>query len=119
MRVLIVDDSPTMREITAAMLRAESMDVLEAEHGVEGLAVLERESVDCIITDLNMYAMGGLEFVTRVRAMPAFEFVPILFLTTETSEEFKEIGREVGASGWMTKPFEPAELVSAVRQLTQ
>lgn len=119
MRILVVDDSPTMRDITAATLQAANHVVLRADHGAEGLEVLENEDVDLIITDLNMYVMGGLEFVTRVRQLPKFEYTPILFLTTEGSDEFKAIGREAGASGWVVKPFDPAELVRVVRQITQ
>jgi two-component system chemotaxis response regulator CheY len=119
MRVLVVDDSPTIRDITAATLRAANYDVLEANHGIEGLEVLKAEPVDMIISDLNMYNMGGFEFVYRVREMPDFAYTPILFLTTEDSEEFKQLGREVGATGWMVKPFEPNELIKVVKRLTQ
>ena len=119
MRVLIVDDSPTIRDITAATLKAAGYDVLEAEHGVDGLKALKGETVDLIISDLNMYNMGGFEFVSRVREKPEYEYTPILFLTTETSDEFKRIGCEVGATGWMVKPFDPGELIDTVRRLIQ
>ena len=119
MRILVVDDSPTMRDITSATLRAADFEVLEAEHGEEGLKVLKSERVDLIISDLNMYKMGGFEFVSRVRMLPEFEVTSIMFLTTEDSDDFKRVGREVGASGWMVKPFEPRELIKVVRRLVQ
>lgn len=119
MRILVVDDSPTMRDITSATLSAAKHQVVQADHGAEGLEMLDKEPVDLIITDLNMYVMGGLEFVTRVREMPEHEFTPILFLTTEGSDEFKAIGREAGATGWMVKPFDPKELLRVVNTITQ
>lgn len=117
MRILVVDDSPTMRDITTAALKAAGFDVVQADHGAEALEVLDKTAIDFIITDLNMYVMGGLELVSRVRELPEHEFTPILFLTTESSDEFKAIGREAGATGWMVKPFDPAELVRVVRQI--
>ena len=119
MKILVVDDSPTMRDITSTTLRAADFEVLEAEHGEEGLKVLTGAEVDLIISDLNMYKMGGFEFVSRVRALPQYEYTPIMFLTTEDSEDFKRVGREVGASGWMVKPFEPKELIKVVKKLAQ
>jgi two-component system, chemotaxis family, chemotaxis protein CheY len=119
MKILVVDDSPTMRDITSSTLRAADYEVIEAEHGEEGLKALACSSVDLIISDLNMYKMGGFEFVSRVRAMPQFEFTPVMFLTTEDSDDFKRVGREVGASGWMVKPFEPKELIKVVKRLAQ
>jgi two-component system chemotaxis response regulator CheY len=117
MRILIVDDSPTIRDITSATLRDAHYEVIEASHGVEGLKLLETEEVDMIISDLNMYQMGGFEFVSRVRVNPKFTFTPILFLTTEDSEDCRQMGREVGATGWMLKPFEPSELIKVVNRL--
>lgn len=117
MRILIVDDSPTIRDITASTLRSANYDVIEAEHGVAGLDVLRREPVDLIISDLHMYTMGGVEFVSKVRENPKHAATPILFLTTEEADDLKEVGREVGATGWMVKPFDPAELLKLVRDL--
>lgn len=117
MRVLIVDDSPTMQDIISATLKAEKLDVVQAEHGVDALKILNKCTPDLIITDLNMYKMDGFEFVSRVRQKPEFEFTPILFLTTENSEDFKEIGRDLGATGWIEKPFDPRELVRVVRSV--
>ena len=119
MRIIVVDDSPTMRDIAASTLRSEGFDVLTAEHGEHALKVLETEAVDLVVSDLNMYQMGGFEFVVRLRENPDYEFTPVIFLTTENSEDFKEMGREVGASAWMVKPFEPAALVKLIRRLTQ
>lgn len=117
MRVLVVDDSPTMQDIISATLRTAAFDVLQAEHGAEALRILETEIPDLIITDLNMYHMDGFEFVSRVRDDPSHEFTPILFLTTEASDDMKQVGRDLGATGWMLKPFDPRELLKVVNSI--
>ena len=117
MRILIVDDSPTVREMLVKTLTMASFEVLQAEHGVKGLKTLETEQVDLIISDVNMTVMGGFEFVTTVRENPKHEFTPILFLTTENGADFRELGREVGATGWLTKPVDPAKLISTINRV--
>ena len=117
MRVLVVDDSPTMQDIISATLKTAEFDVLQAEHGAEALRILESEAPDLIITDLNMYHMDGFEFVSRVREDPMHEFTPILFLTTEASDDMKQVGRDLGATGWMLKPFDPKELLKVVNSI--
>ncbi|MGH1419093.1 MAG: response regulator [Hyphomicrobiaceae bacterium] len=115
MKVLVVDDSPTMQNIISATLKSANYEVTQAEHGMDGLKELERMSPDLIITDLNMYQMDGFEFVSEVRKNSAHEFTPILFLTTEGSEDLKQIGRDLGAAAWVQKPFDPRELIKVVR----
>lgn len=116
-RVLVVDDSPTMQEIIKAALEDEPIDVDVADHGVAALKVIEEAAPDLILTDLNMIHMDGFEFVGRVRALAECEFTPIIFLTTESSDEMKRIGRDLGAAGWIQKPFNPKELVRIVRSV--
>ena len=119
MKILIVDDSPTVREMLVKTLRVANFEVLEAEHGVKGLKTLETEPVDLIISDVNMMVMGGFEFVTKVRETSAHEFTPILFLTTEDGPDFKQMGRDVGATGWLTKPIDPVKLISTIKRVCQ
>lgn len=119
MRVLIVDDSPTVREILVKTLTMAQFEVLQAEHGVTGLKMLETEAVDLIISDVNMTVMGGFEFVSMVRERPEHEFTPILFLTTEDGADFRQIGRDVGATGWLTKPVDPTKLIETIHRVCQ
>jgi two-component system chemotaxis response regulator CheY len=116
-RVLVVDDSPTMQNIVTATLKSENFEVFLAEHGLDALKLLNKCTPDLIITDLNMYMMDGFEFVSHVRRKPEFEFTPILFLTTETAEDLKQVGRDLGATGWIEKPFDPKTLVRVVRSV--
>jgi two-component system, chemotaxis family, chemotaxis protein CheY len=117
MRVLTVDDSVTIQEMVVDALQSAGHNVLRANDGIAGLAVLRANDVDLIISDVNMINMGGFEFVSKVREMKDYEFTPILFLTTEDSEEFRTIGREVGATGWITKPFDPQILLQTINRI--
>lgn len=116
-KILVVEDSPMIQDMVRSTLEAANYEVVCANHGVEGLALLKQHKVDLIISDLNMIHMGGIEFLTRIRGEPEHEFTPFLFLTTEDAEELKAIGREEGATGWLLKPFDPPALVSVVRRI--
>jgi two-component system, chemotaxis family, chemotaxis protein CheY len=117
MRILTVDDSITIQEILESTLSEAGHAVLAASDGKKGLEVLASSEVDLIISDVNMINMGGFEFVSRVRQIADYKYIPILFLTTESSEEFRTIGREVGATGWLTKPFDPEQLLTTIRRV--
>lgn len=109
--VLIVDDSSTMRKIITRSLRQAGLavdNVLEAGDGFEGLSVLEGNSVDLILSDINMPNMDGLEFIREVRSRGIK--TPVFMITTEGGED--TIGEAIsrGASGAIRKPFTPEQL---------
>ena len=112
--VLIVDDSPTMRSMIRKALAAAGYQVVEAVDGIEALSRLEQHSVQAILTDVNMPRMGGLAFIAAVRKDSRFARIPILALTTEQEPEVKAAGKAAGATGWIVKPFEPAQLCQVV-----
>lgn len=119
--VLFVDDSPTMRSSVSFCLRNAGYRVTEAEDGEDGLTKLQSmkekgESVSLIITDINMPRMDGITFILKVKETE-FRFVPILVLTTEAEKSIIEKGRAAGASGWLLKPFQPEQLLWAVRKV--
>ncbi len=116
-RVLTVDDSPTIRSMIDVILTGAGYEVLSAENGRDGLGMLDVFSFDLIITDLNMHVMGGLSFIRNVRELKRYASVPILVVTTEGSQEIKELGRSYGATGWVTKPFEPEKFLGAVSRV--
>ena len=116
-RVLTVDDSRTMREMVAMTLRNAGFHVIQADDGVNALKVLEDNEVDIIITDLNMPNMDGLQLVKALRAKPEFKGTPILFLTTRNTDADKQQGRAAGATGWITKPFDPQRLLQVVNRV--
>lgn len=117
MRVLTVDDSRTMLAMLKHTLVEAGMEVLQAEDGQQGLEVLSREQVDVVITDVNMPVMDGMEFIRNVRAAGEFQSLPILILTTESSDEKKAEGRAAGGTGWIVKPFNPEKLVSVIHRV--
>ena len=117
-RIITVDDAATMRRLVGYTLRGVGHDAIEAEDGEDALRVLGNEAVDLVITDVNMPKMDGIELVRRLRALPKFKSTPILLLTTESDPEEKKQGKEAGATGWITKPFQPDQLVAAVAKVT-
>jgi two-component system chemotaxis response regulator CheY len=119
--ILFVDDSPTMRSSVAFCLRNAGYRVAEAEDGLDALDKLqamdkEGQSLSLIITDINMPRMDGITFMSRVKETQ-FRFIPILVLTTEAEESVIEKGRAAGAAGWLLKPFQPEQLLWAVKKV--
>ena len=107
-RVLIVDDSSVMRKIVERALRQAELDlesVAEAGTGTEGLDLLEAQKVDLILSDINMPAMDGLEFLRQLRARDLAPGVPVVMITTESSEEHVKQAIQAGAQGYIRKPF--------------
>jgi len=113
MRVLIVDDSSIMRKIAERCLRQAGFDiteVLEASNGAEGLAVLSQDKVDLILCDINMPIMNGLDFVKRLPSVSNAKGVPVIMITTESSEGYVAQAISLGAKGYIRKPFTPAQV---------
>ncbi len=116
-RVLAVDDSASMRQLVAATLQAAGHDVVSASDGVEALTLARGEVVDIVITDVNMPNMDGITLVRELRQLPAYKYVPLLMLTTESSQEKKLQGKAAGATGWIVKPFNPERLLATVAKV--
>ena len=119
-RALIVDDSSVMRKIVERSLRQAGLEplvVLEAGTGVEGLDVLRTEHVDLILTDINMPGMDGLEFVLQIGAQHLAPGVPVVMITTESSEEHVKKAIVAGARGYIRKPFTAEQVKERVLPL--
>jgi two-component system, chemotaxis family, chemotaxis protein CheY len=117
MKILAVDDSPTVREMLVSTLVRAGHKVLDADDGMRALALLAREEVDLIISDLNMAKMSGFELLQEVRESATHMATPFIILTTETDGELKQAARQGGATAWMVKPFDPATLIKLIKQL--
>ena len=113
-KILIVDDSKTTRQVLTFALTDAGYTVLEAVDGMEAFQFLEQEQFDLLITDLKMPRMDGLELTRKVRASSGHKFMPIIILTTESSDEKKQEGKKAGASCWIVKPFKPEQLLQVV-----
>jgi len=116
--VLTVDDSASIRQMVAFTLKGAGYSVIEAADGQDGLAKAKSNSVQLVLTDQNMPKMDGLTLTKTLRGISQYASVPILMLTTESSDAMKAQGKAAGATGWIVKPFDPARLVSVVRRVT-
>lgn len=116
-KILIVDDSVSMRQMIVFTLKEAGYVVEEAENGQKGLDKAKSQKFDVVISDVNMPIMDGITMVKQVRSLPNYKFVPILVLTTETSQEKKQEGKQAGATGWLVKPFNPEQLISTIKRV--
>jgi two-component system chemotaxis response regulator CheY len=116
-KILLVDDSESIRQVAGIALRGAGYDVVEACDGADALRKLAGERVHLIVSDVNMPNMDGISFVKAVKANPNHKFTPIIMLTTESGQDKKEEGRAAGAKAWITKPFHPGTLLEAVQKL--
>jgi len=116
-KILIVDDSTSMRQMVAFTLKQNGYDVVEAEDGNKGLKEANGTKFDLIITDVNMPAMDGISMLKELRATEQYKFIPVLLLTTESGAEKKAEGKAAGATGWLVKPFKPESLIDTVKKV--
>lgn len=120
LQILIVDDSSVMRKIVERSLRQaglEPMKVIEAGSGTEGLEILKNHSVQLILSDINMPSMDGLEFLRQIRAQNLAPGVPVVMITTESSEEHVKQAILSGAQGYIRKPFTAEQVKERVLPL--
>ncbi|TVQ17243.1 MAG: response regulator [Spirochaetaceae bacterium] len=116
-RVLCIDDSPTIRKLVHKALDSAGYQVDDAENGAQALEVASADH-DLFIVDVNMPEMDGFEFVEAVKAKPNLAGKPVVFLTTESSDDKKARGKALGVNGWIVKPFEPESFAKVVAMLT-
>ena len=117
--ILTVDDSPSVRQMIKLVPGPAGHQVAEAADGAEGLNKAKGQRFDLVITDLNMPVMNGLDMIRGMRALPSFTGVPIVFLTTESDDAMKQQAKASGATGWITKPFKPEQLLAVVAKLVR
>lgn len=115
--ILAIDDARTMRELVRTILESEGHTVLTADDGVTGEQLAMEHKADLVITDIHMDEMDGITLTANLRKLLDYKSTPILMLTTEISDEKKSASRAAGASGWLSKPFSPPRLISAVNKL--
>jgi two-component system chemotaxis response regulator CheY len=115
--ILTVDDSNSMRQMVRATLQSAGYEVVEAADGQEALEFARDNAVDLVISDVNMPRMDGIRLVHELRSLPGYRLTPLLLLTTESSQEKKLEGKKAGATGWIVKPFNPAQLLATLTKL--
>ena len=116
-KILIVDDSATIRHQLRDCLEGAGYSVTEAENGALGLQKAKDEPIDMIIVDVNMPVMSGLEMLEHLRKVPDRAEVPAFVLTTESSKDMVARGKRCGATAWIVKPFKPKILVKGVAHI--
>jgi two-component system, chemotaxis family, chemotaxis protein CheY len=116
-KILTVDDSASIRLTTRVTLSNAGYTVTEAVDGLDGLGKLQAGEYDLVVTDLNMPNMDGLTMIRELRKLPAHTGVPVIFLTTESDGELKAQAKAAGATGWLTKPFDPESLVKIAKKV--
>ena len=107
---LIADDSSTVRKFVSFALKSMGIEVVAASDGIDALEKLNTESFDLVITDLNMPHLDGYELISSIREIKDYEEIPIIILSSESSEEDKSKGFSVGANSYMIKPFDAKKL---------
>jgi two-component system chemotaxis response regulator CheY len=115
--VMTVDDSASLRQMIAVVLRGGGYEVVEAMDGMDALSKLNGLELDLFLTDVNMPNMDGLELTRQLRAMPQYKFIPIVLLTTESNADKKAQGKAAGATAWIVKPFDPDQLLAVVKKV--
>ena len=116
--VLVVEDSPTMRQlIIFALKRLGDSRIVEASDGVDGYKKLSQEKFDIIITDINMPVMDGLKLVSLIRKDQTHKEVPIVIITTEGAMEDKQRALALGANAYITKPIQASKVLTTVQEL--
>jgi len=114
--IFLVDDSATILLSISSILTKSAYAVEKAANAEEALRKFNAGvKVDLLITDLNMPGMNGIELIREVRKLPAYKFMPILFLTTESQQSRKLEAKAAGASGWIVKPATADELLNTIK----
>jgi two-component system chemotaxis response regulator CheY len=118
-RILVVDDSETVRRQVKAVLVPGGFEVLEACDGIEGTdAINGMADLTAVICDVNMPRMDGLDMLESIKSNPRHAALPVVMLTTEGQSELVQRAKRAGAKGWIVKPFKPELLLAAIRKLT-
>lgn len=120
LRFLVVEDSPTMRQlISFSLKRFKGCKIVEAVDGVDALKKLQQEEVDMILTDINMPVMDGLKLVSLLRQNTKTKSLPIIIITTEGAQEDRDRGLALGANAYISKPIQSSHLLKIITDLLE
>jgi two-component system chemotaxis response regulator CheY len=117
-RILIVEDSPTMRQLLVfALRRLKNVEIVEAQDGMDGLRKVSTDHFDIALIDINMPVMDGLKLIRLMRGEEALKDIPIVVITTEGASEDRERALGLGANEYLTKPIQANRVLSVVKDL--
>jgi two-component system chemotaxis response regulator CheY len=118
-KVLVVDDSNSIRDMLSFTLKSAGYETVEAKDGQDGLNKAKGTTIDLVISDVNMPIMDGITLCQELRKLSSFKYIPILMLTTESSGDMKTRGKAAGATGWLVKPFNPEKLLATIKRVVR
>ena len=118
-KIIVAEDSVSIREAIAFGLEAAGYEVEKAENGAEALKKFDGSRIDLLLTDFHMPEMNGVELIRNVRGLEEYRNLPILVLTTENQKELILQAKEAGGTGWLSKPFSMEKLLLTVRRLVR
>ena len=116
-KIMVIDDSVTIRQAVGYTLKNAGYDVVEAQNGLDALKQMEAQPIGLFICDVNMPGMDGIAFLKKMKENDSYKHAPIIMLTTESSKDKIAEGKDAGAKAWMVKPFVPQQLLDAVKKL--
>ena len=117
-RILIVEDSPTMRQLLVfALRRLKDVDIVEAQDGMDGLRKVSSDHFDLALIDINMPVMDGLKLISLIRGEDSLCNIPIVVITTEGAKEDRERALSLGANEYLTKPIQANHVLTVVKSL--
>ena len=123
MKILVVEDSASMRSYLATIIESgtndRDLEIVEAATGFEALKTLPHHKFDAILTDINMPDINGLELVSFLKNHPIYKTVPIMVISTESTAADRERAEALGAEEYLVKPFEASDLIGKLRRLLQ
>ncbi|MEN8247443.1 MAG: response regulator [Bacteroidota bacterium] len=117
-KLLIVDDSESIRELVGYNLEDAGYKVVKAVNGKDGLEKLNEE-IKLIVSDLNMPVMDGITMIKNIRKEPKYKHLPIIMLTTESQQGIKNEARKAGATAWIVKPFDRDKLIQVIKRFVR
>src|SRR6478609_2027206 len=118
-RILVVDDSESIRELVGLTLESSGYQVSKGVDGQDAMKFLDGSEIDLVITDLNMPNVDGIQFIKEIRKTTGYATIPILMLTTESQAAKKDEAKAAGATGWIVKPFVQDKLLQVVKKVVR
>ncbi len=118
-KVLVADDAGLIRMVAKKAIEEAGHEAIVVENGAEGLEALKHHKFALIFSDVNMPVMGGLEMVEAIKQIAEFKYIPIVMLTTESSDELKSKGKALGVKAWMLKPFDKDKFLMVIQKLIE
>ncbi|HAK87950.1 MAG TPA: two-component system response regulator [Nitrospiraceae bacterium] len=114
MKILVVDDDKTTRKLLSLYLKGKGYEVVTAENGLDAIEKVGTESVNFILTDMNMPYMDGIEFTKNIKSDPVLKSIPIVMVTTEADEDERERAFKAGVDEYLVKPVNAEQVTEAV-----